>query len=380
MTAHWDAAAVLHRLQGKVDRMIGQLQGKTPHAARGGIYDDTRLDWWTSGFWPGILWVMYDVTGREHYREAAWDWDVRMEQCMIAEANFHHDVGFQFLPTAVIKHTLTGDRDGRRRGLAAANFLAGRFNLEGRFLRAWNPTANPNAWNAANTGWAIIDSMMNLSLLFWASEELGDPRFKQIAMAHADTVLRHFIRGDGSVIHIGSFDPATGEFIEAIGGQGCGPQSAWSRGNAWALHGLANTYRCTGEARYLDTARQVAHYFIAALEPDAVPLWDFRVDEPDPAGEPRDTSAASCAASGLLEIADAVRPAEARLYREAAVRMLASLTDNYAEWDREEHQPILREGTGHKPAGQNINVGLIYGDYFYVEAIAKLNGWKHRIF
>lgn len=359
-------------LQEKVDRMIGQLEGKSPHVAKeDGKYDDMRLDWWTSGFWPGILWIMHDMTGKEHYKTAAWDWDERFERRSIeANSNFHHDVGFQYLPTAVIKHKLTGDPDGLRRGLQAANFLAGRFNLNGRFIRAWNQD---------KIGWSIVDSAMNLSLLLWASAASGDPRFEQIARAHADTVVTRFIREDGSVNHILSFDPATGEWIEALGGQGAGPNSSWSRGQAWALHGMANAYRYTGEVKYLRASQRVAHYFLACLPDDAVAHWDFRASE-SLEGEPRDTSAASCAASGLLELADALPKLEGGMYRRAAERILLSLTKHYGTWDRPEHEAILTQGTGHKPVGQNVNVSLIYGDYFYVEALAKLRGWQRRIF
>lgn len=379
-TWKWDQAsnlqevlpAIWEELQVKVDRMIAQIGDKSPHVAKAdGKYDDLRVDWWTSGFWPGILWIMYEMTGKEHYKEAAWHWDEKFEQRSIeAGSNFHHDVGFQYLPTSVIKYKLTGDQDGLRRGLNAANFLAGRFNLAGSFLRAWNQD---------KTGWAIVDSSMNLSLLFWASQEISDPRFDQIGRAHADTVINKFIREDGSVNHILSFDPATGELIESLGGQGFGPNSSWSRGAAWALHGMANTYRYTGDTRYLRASQRVAHYFLACLPDDYVAHWDFRAADPLD-GEERDTSAAACAAAGLLELAAALPADEGALYRRAAERMLLSLTKHYATWDRPDHEAILLEGTGHKPAGQNINVSLIYGDYYYVEAIAKLMGWKNRIF
>jgi unsaturated chondroitin disaccharide hydrolase len=355
-------------IQQKVDGMLEQIGDKSPHVAVEGCYDDARKDWWTSGFWPGILWIMHDMTKDDTYKLRAWDWDARIEQCFMQDNNFHHDVGFQFLPTAVIKFKLTGDKDARRRGLQAASFLAGRFNPAGSFLRAWNQDKH---------GWAIIDSCMNLSLLLWAAEESGDPRLRYIACDHADTVLQHFIRADGSVRHIVSFDPATGEFIEAIGGQGHSASSSWSRGQAWALHGLANVYRYTGELRYLHAAKRVAHYFIACTSADPIPLWDFRTE--DPAAQPKDTSAAACAASGLLEIAALVSEEEADMYRFHANRILTALAERYAVFDQTKEQ-ILIEGTGHKPANQNVNVGLIYGDYFFVEAIAKCNQWKQRIF
>lgn len=370
--------ALWEKTLAKTERMKARLGRTVPHATKDGVYDDTRIDWWTSAFWPGMLWIAYDMTGNAAFREAAWDYDERMERRFLEPNRFHHDVGFQFLPTAVMKHRLTGDEDARRRGLFAANFLAGRFNLAGGFLRAWNDVDDPNVWNRDNAGWAIIDSMMNVPLLFWASAETGDPRFRHVALAHSDTVLRRFVREDGSVAHISRFDPATGSFLGWIGGQGFAPDSAWSRGAAWALHGLAVAGRYSGEARYVDASRRIADFFLASLEEDGVPLWDFRV-EPR-AGEPRDTSAAACAASGLLELAALLPEPDGAAYREAADLLLAALADGYASWDDPSYDGLLREATGHRPEGTNVGVSLIYGDYFFVEALAKRAGWQRRIF
>ncbi|GGA28807.1 glycosyl hydrolase family 88 [Paenibacillus physcomitrellae] len=367
----FEFAEMLGRTIKKAEFMLEQIGDKSPHAAKAdGRYDDMRLDWWTTGFWPGMLWILYDLTGKEAYKQAAWSWDERLERMMLQENNFHHDVGFQFLPTAVIKYKLTGDPDALRRGLFAANLLAGRYNLAGRFLRAWNQD---------KLGWSIIDSSMNLSLLFWAAEASGDPRFMHIARAHADTVVERFIRKDGSVCHIVNFDPVTGECLGAIGGQGASPDSAWSRGAAWALYGMANACTYTGDKKYLRASRQVADFFLAHLPADAVPHWDFRASE-NLQHEPRDSSAGACAASGLLELASLLPEQEGRVYRLAAKRMIRSLDQSYATWHLPEHEAILLHATGHKPAGQNVDVSLIYGDYFFLEALAKLNGWERRIF
>ncbi|MNO24731.1 Unsaturated glucuronyl hydrolase [compost metagenome] len=365
---------VWSRLDAKVPRMLASLGNKCPHVAGSdGIYDDTRLDWWTSGFWPGILWLMHDMTGEQSLKDAAWSWDERLFKLFQEENAFDHDVGFHYLPTAVFKYKLTGDKEALRRGLFAANYLAGRFNPRGGYIRAWN--------GGDKAGWSIIDTMMNVSLLFWASEESGDPRFAHIARAHADRVMREFVRADGSTHHIVAFDPETGERIEALGGQGAGPDSAWSRGNAWALYGLANTYRYTGDSAYLSAAQRVANFFIAGLPEDGVPPWDFRASQVEEGEEvPRDTSAGAIAASGLLELAGLLDEPIGRPYWAAAERILGSLAAKYATWDDPQHEAILLQGTGHKPANQNVNVSLIYGDYFFVEAFAKLRGWKRRIF
>lgn len=362
---------IMARLPAKVDRMIEQLEGKSPHATNHqGVYESVRTDDWTSGFWPGILWIMHDLTGKAHYKEAAWGWDEEIEQWFNNASNdLHHDVGFQFLSTAVIKHKLTGDEAALHRGLRAANFLAGRFNPLGNFIRAWN---------GDHYGWAIVDCMMNIPLLFWASQVTGDPRYKHIAVRHADTTMKYFIREDGSVHHIISFDAESGEFIEALGGQGAGPDSAWSRGNAWAIYGFAVAYRYTGDMRYLHAAKRVAHFFCASLPEDHVPYWDFRLDTT--AGEPRDSSAAAIAASGMLEIAEHVSTIESQLYVKQAKAMLHSLSESYTAWDDPEYEGIITHSTANKPAGNAIDVSLIYGDYYYVEVMAKLSGWKQRIY
>ncbi|WP_198301333.1 glycoside hydrolase family 88 protein [Lachnoclostridium phytofermentans] len=339
-----------------------------PWYGEDGVYHGWQEDSWVSGFWPGMLWILYDLTGRESYKQAAWEWDGRIEQCYLRNSNLHHDVGFQFLPTAVMKYKLTGDEDGRRRGLFAANFLAGRFNLAGSFIRAWN---------LDKIGWSIIDSTMNLSLLFWASNETKDPRFRQIGVAQAETVLKHFIRPDGSVCHILSFDPETGAFLEPLGGQGYDKDSSWSRGQAWAIYGMANVYRYTGDRRFLDAAKRVAHYFLANLEETGIPCWDFRV--PHREKEPWDSSAGAIAASGLLELAE-VDEWDGSFYRKAAMRLLESLTEHCGALEEVEYQGLLKHGTGEKPKGAQVDVSLIYGDYFYLEALAKLHGWNHRVF
>ena len=355
--------------QQKVDQLMTRDLELAPHATRDGEYDGLTLDNWISGFWPGMLWIYYDMTGDIKYRDAAWDWDIRMERLTLEESRFHHDVGFQHLPTSILKYKLTGDADGKRRGLAAANFLAGRFNLAGQYLRAWNRDL---------PGWAIIDCLMNLSLLYWAAYEGKDPRFSHIATAHADMALRHMIRPDGSTCHVAVFDPASGELLEYKGWQGYAPDSCWSRGNAWALYGMTNTYRYTGDIKYLQASERVAHHFIASLPDDMIPPWDFRAPNIDT--EPRDTSAAAIAASGLLELAELAPSEMGAVYYAAAKRIIASLSKGYSAFNEPEHEGILHGATGSKPDNTNVNVSLIYGDYYYVEALAKLRGWKHRIF
>ena len=213
---------------------------------------DDGLNWWTNGFWGGIMWLLYQDTQEEKYALIARVSEQKMEKCFESYFGLHHDVGFMFLPTAVADYRLTGHEDSKRIAMHAANLLAGRINPEGKFIRAWNQVPGSDT-----RGWAIIDCMFNICLLYWASEESADPRFRQIAMMHADTVMENFIRPDGSVCHIVEFDPETGVMVKSHGGQGYAEGSSWTRGQAWAIYGFALSYRHTKQEKYLDTARKV---------------------------------------------------------------------------------------------------------------------------
>ncbi|ULO09240.1 glycoside hydrolase family 88 protein [Paenibacillus sp. 19GGS1-52] len=339
-----------------------------PHAAQGGKYVLEEPFWWTAGFWPGQLWLLYNESGDESLKVIAEECEQRLDAVLNEYVRLDHDLGFMWTLTSVASYKLLGNEASKIRALKAANFLAARFNLKGNFIRAWNPWFE----GEDNRGYAIIDCAMNMPLLFWASEVTGDPRYRHIAEAHMDTVVKHFIRPDGSVYHIVRFDAETGAFIEGIGGQGYAAESAWSRGTAWAIYGLTLAYHHTGKSEYLYTAQKVAHFFLARLPEDHVPHWDFRAPAEDRVF--RDSSAGACAASGLLLLADKVGELEAPVYREPAIKMLESLYRNYGTWGNDAEEGLILHGTSNYPAGQNIDVPLIYGDFFYVEGLARLKG------
>jgi len=351
----------------KVVKISAKIGAGFPHVCLNGRYNCEDASFWTSGFWGGLLWLAYRETKDERLKEIAENIERALNVPLHDFYDIHHDVGFMYLPTAVVNYRWTGRPESRRSGLIAASHLAGRFNLSGQFIRAWTDRVDPNS-----TGWAIIDCLMNLPLLFWASKEDHDPRFKHIAVAHANTVLRHFVREDWTVPHIVSFDSETGDKIENLGGQGLGPDSAWSRGQAWAIYGFAIAARETGNAAYLNASKNIANYFLSHLPEDQVPYWDFRTAEKDK--HVRDSTAAACTASGLLELSLLLEEqSEKSFYYERAVAILKGLYDNYADFsDRQE--AILTQGTVSYPANKHINVPIIYGDYYFVEALAKVHG------
>lgn len=345
----------------KLEKLLTARRGLFLHATREGQYQPCEPFWWTAGFWPGMLWQAFRYTGREEFAQAAQPADEIIAGCFLDERFFrlHHDVGFQFLLTAVARFKLTGDPTARQRGLLAASFLMSRFNPDGRFLRAWNVPGSEHL--------SIIDSMMNLPLLLWASQEYGDDRFARAAQAHADTVLEGVIRPDDSVPHIVKIAPGQPIIAWAEGSQGYRSDSVWSRGQSWAIYGFAQIYRYTGEPRYLAASQRVADSYLQRLAADKLPVWDFTA----PTGDPHDTSAAACAASGLLELAAL---SDNTHYREAALATLEALHRQCATWDEPHEEGLLREGTEHHPAGRNVNTSLIYGDYYFLEALLKVAG------
>ena len=349
---------------------LAAQQGIIPYKSAGGRYVASPYDgnsWWTGGFWPALMWQLYKATGEQVYMDEA----LRVEKLLTAEFRsfdlLNHDVGFMYLLSTGAHFRLTGDAQARTDTLHAATILAGRFNPEG-FIRAW-----PHRERA---GYAIIDCMMNLSLLYWASEQTGDPRFAKIARIHADTTIREFLREDGSSCHIVIFDPETGKVIARPAGQGYCEGSSWSRGQAWALYGFTLSAINTGERRYLDVARRCAQYFIAHIREDGLTDSDFC----QPKDEERiDNIAGACAACGLLELAQLVGGEEGETYRAAAMRLLRALYDLCADWS-EEAPGILQKCTAsYHDDGAGRHVNILYGDYFFVEALCKLRGTDAKL-
>ncbi|MDR2701681.1 MAG: glycoside hydrolase family 88 protein [Spirochaetaceae bacterium] len=362
--AHSWAQALWPKISEKMSAQCGRLGAAVPYAAIDGVYSDKMRDniyWWCNGFWPGMLWLMYHADRDDKYLQTARAVEERLDAALAGFEGLHHDVGFMWMLASVADWHLTGDKTARIRALHAANLLAGRYNPRGRFIRAWNRDC---------TGWIIIDCMMNLSLLYWASGQLNDPRFKFIAMDHADTALKFLVREDGSCNHIAVLDPQNGALLELPAGQGYASGSSWTRGQAWALYGFAISYRHTGEMRYLEAARRIARYFCAEVSRFGyVPPVDFRAPE-----EPRkiDTSAGAIAACGLLALAAIAEGEESVRHCTDALAILQAIEAAHCDWN------ILTDGIVQMGTAQyhgktdELHVPLIYGDYFFLEAVHKL--------
>ncbi len=359
----------------KMEWVSEKSKNKIPSTTVNGEHDDKSiggvsgafgdgLNWWTNGFWGGMLWQMYHETGKERYAEIAGISEKKLDQCFMDYYGLHHDVGFMWLPTAVADYRLTGNGESKKRALHAANLLAGRFNPSGRFIRAWNDGADKDT-----RGWAIIDTLFNIPLLYWASEETDDPRYRQIAMLHADTVMDIFIRPDGSSNHIVEFNPENGDVVKTYGGQGYADGSSWTRGQTWALYGFVISYRHTRKKEYLDIAKRVANYFIANIPKDGLIPVDFRQPK-----EPywMDDTAAAIAAGGLIELSKEEEEWDREVYFNAAIRLLKALTDHHCDFTKNS-DGVLTHCSGAYHATEH-HVNLIYADYFLLEALLKLKG------
>lgn len=340
-------------------------QGVIPYKGDKGRWIGSPFEgngWWTGGFWPGLMLLLYAGTKEELFLHEARRAEALLAGELTSFYALSHDVGFMYLLSSGADDKLTDNPIARRDTLHAATILAGRFNPVGGFIRAWN---------GDKAGWAIVDCLMNLPLLYWASRQTGDPRFAQIARIHADTSIREFVRPDGSCNHIVIFDPETGKALDKPGGQGYAPGSSWSRGQAWALYGFTLSHLATGEARYLETACRVADYFIDNIRADGLTDCDFRQPK-EP--ERLDNIAGACAACGLIELSKAASKEKAARYLAAAERMLHALDTLCADWGEESTGVLQKCTAAYHNDGAGRHVNILYGDYFFAEAVAKLCG------
>lgn len=326
--------------------------------------------WWVGGHWVGLLWLAYAATSDESLKTAAHDWGQRLLPQLNERAD--HDLGFLFELGFVLGYQLTSTEILKPPALQAAELLSRRFNPRGQFIQAWGALdASPEL-----RGRTIMDTMMNLDLLFWASKETGDPRYAEIAVAHAHTTLTHHLRPDSSTSHVCDFDPETGAFLKQDTHQGLSATSCWSRGQAWGVYGFADCYRATGDLAFLKTSRRLVEYLWPRLPTDLIPFWDF--DSPLIPNDVRDSSAASVLASGLINLASVESDSKlAFIYQNRAINILKSLWQNYTSRQTGEAS-LLLHGTRSKPHNL-MDHGLIYGDYYFVEALLRLSKPKRVI-
>ena len=363
----------------KVDKKLGRTavksREKIPYTSVNGEHDNRvgkGITWWTNGFWGGMMWLMYEATGNEEYRKTAERSEELLDDALRQYKALHHDVGFMWHLTSGANYRLTGNEASAVRNFFAATSLFSRYNIDGDFIRAWN--------GEAQAGYSIIDCLMNIPLLYWATDEIGDDRFKKIAMRHMEMALRDHIRPDGSVNHIVNHEVDKVGIQNILGGQGYDETSCWSRGLAWAVYGSVLSYIHAGKEEYLEAAKRTATYFIEHCKKTSyLPVVDFTAPETPVY---YDSTAGVCAACGMLEIAKYVSEEEAKYYTEEAINILKACDEHFCNYEEDEDALVLMgtERYPHTEAGRRgLHIPIIYGDFFFVEALCKLKGREFLI-
>lgn len=329
---------------------------------------------WVSGFYAGQLWlcsVAAAATLAANAFKSAALLRKSYHKRLLDHPEWHdHDLGFQFVLTSVAEFRLTGCSEAKEMALAAAESLYARFQPVGKYIVAWNDTHGLGP--ERTRGKTIVDSLQNVSLLFWASEVSRDTRFREAAIAHSDTLMEHIVREDFSTFHTFDFDPETHRPVKGETFQGYADDSCWSRGQSWAIHGYAQIYSHTGDRKHLLLARKLADYVIARLPEDAVPPWDYNLPSSEP--QIRDSSAGAITAAGLLSIAEHCGDSEqAEYYRAWGCRMLEGLIQQCDLTNNPRAMGLLDQGASFVRGGLSNNM-LPYGDYYYLEALMRTQG------
>ena len=319
---------------------------------------------WCAGFWPGVLWYDYEYTQDKHILEEAEKFTASLEFLSRIPA-YDHDLGFLVFCSYGNGYRLTKNPAYKQVILDTADSLATLFNPVVGTMLSWPREVEPRNW-PHNT---IMDNMINLEMLFWAAKNGGNPYLFDIAVAHADKTMKYHFRPDYTSYHVAVYDTLTGEFIKGVTHQGYSDDSMWARGQAWAIYGYTVVYRETKDVRYLDFVQKVTDVYLKNLPEDYVPYWDF--NDPSIPDAPRDASAACVVASALLELSGYLPAEKALEYKQAAVKMLTSLSSD--KYQCGESKPaFLLHSTGHLPAESEIDASIIYADYYYMEALLRL--------
>jgi len=358
--------AILIKEISKADSKNGSLV--SPRTLEDGRLKLVASKDWTSGFFAGELWFLYELTKKEKWKQEAIKFTALIEQEKLNATT--HDMGFKIYSSFGNAYRLTRNQHDKEVIIDAAKTLATRFNPKVGAIRSWDHHAD--VWQFP----VIIDNMLNLELLFEATKLTGDSTFYKIAVKHANTTLKNHIRPDFSTWHVVSYYPETGKVEKKNTHQGFSDASAWSRGQAWAVYGYTSCYRETKDKKYLLEAQNLANYFLRHknLPVDLIPYYDF--DAPNIPNEPRDVSAAAILASALLELSTYV--VDNFNYLQKANQIIANLSTKYTAKSGTHKGFILTQSTGSKPANSEVNVPLSYADYYYLEALVRSNRLKNR--
>ncbi|MCU4677346.1 glycoside hydrolase family 88 protein [Catenovulum sp. 2E275] len=352
----------------KVAQNIEYFKDQYPEpAAENGIYKKIDNVEWTSGFWSGQLWLAYQLSGDKPFLEAALaqipSYKHRIDNRIEVD---HHDHGFLYLLSCVAGHKIVGDETAKQAALQSADCLYERYIESGGIIQAWGHLNDP-----AEAGRMIIDCNLNLPILYWASEQTGDAKYKEAANCHIRKALKYLIRDNASTFHTYFIDTVTGEGKYGATHQGHADDSCWARGQAWGISGFPFVYRYYPAPALIEQACRVSNYFLNRLPDDLVCYWDLDFTQGD---EPRDSSAAAIAVCGLLELVKylPLQDPDRETYLIAAKAIMASLIENYSCDSNVPGTGLLKHAVYHKPKNIGVDDYCTWGDYFYMEALVRL--------
>lgn len=348
-------------------RNMDYIKDRFPYpSAKDGRYEVIDNIEWTDGFWTGLVWLCYEYTGDEVFRQQA-ERNVesflnRVEKRIELD---HHDLGFLYSLSCVAGYKLTGSEHAKRAGILAADKLMERFRETGGFIQAWGELGAKEHYRL------IIDCLLNIPLLYWATEVTGDKRYGEAARRHYVTACNNVIRDDASAFHTFYFDPETGEPVRGVTRQGFSDDSAWARGQAWGMYGIPLNYRYTRDESAFNLFAGMANYFLNRLPEDDVCYWDLIFG--DGSGQSRDSSAAAVAVCGIHEMEKYLPETDPdkETYKYVMHRILRSLMEHYTNPDMKEGSPILLHGVYSWHSGKGVDEGNIWGDYYYMEALMR---------
>ncbi|MFT3845698.1 MAG: glycoside hydrolase family 88 protein [Lacibacter sp.] len=326
---------------------------------------------WTCGFWPGILWYDYEYSKDVHWKMEAERFSKALFP-LVDSAAIDHDLGFQVYTSIGNAYRLTGDTVYKYILLRAADTLSKLFNPKVGTILSWPRQVQGTDWPLRHN--TIMDNMINLELLFWASKNGGNTGLYNIAVKHAETTMQNHFRPDYTSYHVVLYDTATGKKIKGITHQGLNDSSMWARGQSWAVYGFTMVYRETKDRKFLEFAEKVTDVYLKDLPEDLIPYWDF--NDPAIPNSPKDASAACVVASALLELSTLVGDKEkAAFYFNKAEQMLITLSSEKYQ-SRAMNSAFLLHSTGHKPNGGEVDASIIYADYYYIEALLRYKKLK----
>ncbi len=325
---------------------------------------------WTSGFFPGCLWLMYQLNGDEQLKLKAEKFTSFVEKACYRTNT--HDLGFILYNSYGKAYQITGNENYAKVLEKGANSLMTRYRSKIGLIKSWEKIVGP--WEFP----VIIDNMLNLEFLYETGKRIGNPKMMEAAVSHADKTLANHFRDDFSSVHVVEYDSVTGQIKSRETHQGYNHESSWARGQAWGLYGFTMMYRLSRKAEYLNQAQKIASFILnhPHLPSDLVPYWDF--DAPNIPNEPRDASAAAVIASALLELSAFVKNGE-EYFSKAEIILKTLSSDDYLAKPGTNGFFILKHSTGNWPKKSEIDVPIIYADYYYLEALKRFTDLVKKI-